>query len=66
MEQKTNKLRVGVLTFVALAILTAVEYIIAISGLPVVILWAIALVKAGLVIWFFMHVARVFDSQGGH
>ena len=43
------------IVFVALAILTGVEYLVGISQVPVVIMWLIALVKAGLVIWFFMH-----------
>jgi riboflavin transporter FmnP len=66
MDKKSQQLRVGVLTFLALAVLTGVEYLVAISAFPVLILWLIALVKAGLVLWFFMHVARVFRSQGGH
>jgi cytochrome c oxidase subunit IV len=66
MDKKSQELRVGVFTFVALAVLTGVEYMVAITGLPTIILWVIALVKAGLVMWYFMHVARVFRSQGGH
>ena len=67
-EQKkpTDELKRGVITFVALAVLTAVEYIIGIAELPGVLLWMVALLKAGLVLWFFMHLGRVFSTSGGH
>jgi hypothetical protein len=29
-------------------------------------MWLIALSKAGLVVWFFMHVKRAFSDEGGH
>lgn len=59
-------LRRGVITFIALAVLTALEYVIGISELPSILLWMIALVKAALVIWFFMHLSRAFSTGGGH
>lgn len=63
---KSSELKRGVLVFVALAILTVVEYVIGINQVPVIFMWLIALAKAGLVIWFFMHVIRAFRSEGGH
>ncbi len=65
-SNKSSELKRGVIVFVALAILTVVEYLVGISQVPVVLMWLIALVKAGLVIWFFMHVVRAFRSEGGH
>jgi hypothetical protein len=29
-------------------------------------MWLIALTKAGLVVWFFMHIKRAFSDEGGH
>jgi heme/copper-type cytochrome/quinol oxidase subunit 4 len=65
-EQKMNELTRGVVVFLGLAVLTIVEYFMAISELPSVLLWIIALVKAGLVLWFFMHIYRLSGSEGGH
>ena len=67
MEQgKSNELRRGVIVFVVLAVLTGIEYILGDRLVPTIFLWVIALGKAALVIWFFMHVFRVFRSEGGH
>ena len=69
--RKTTKkglaLRRGAIIFLGLAILTAVEFILAKMSVPSVILWIIALSKAGLVINFFMHISRLFEpDEGGH
>lgn len=67
---KMNALTRGIIIFAILAVLTAVEYILGIlenTGVYV-LLWLIALLKGGLVLWFFMHLPRVFSSEGegGH
>lgn len=56
----------GVVIFVALAVLTAIEYALGVIAAPAVYLWIIAIMKAGLVLWFFMHIGRVFRAEGGH
>lgn len=60
------ELKRGVIVFGVLALLTLVEYFLGVNLVPAFWMWLVALVKAGLVIWFFMHVFRAFDSQGGH
>ena len=65
-NSKRRELLQGVFVFLGLAALTAVEFLLAISGIPAFFLWIIALVKAGLVVWFFMHIKRVFSDEGGH
>ena len=62
----SNDLKRGVVVFLVLALLTALEYVLGVSQVPYILMWLIALVKAGLVVWFFMHVFRVFGSEGGH
>jgi uncharacterized integral membrane protein len=62
----SNDLKRGLLVFVVLAVLTAVEYIMGINQVPYILMWLMALIKGGLVVWFFMHVFRVFGSEGGH
>lgn len=63
---KTNELTRGVMVFLGLFVLTVVEYFLAVSQLPTILLWVIALTKAGLVLWFFMHIFRLSGSKGGH
>jgi heme/copper-type cytochrome/quinol oxidase subunit 4 len=64
---KLNPLTRGVVVFAILAVLTAIEYILGVSQVPSILLWIIALIKGGLVLWFFMHLARVFNpDEGGH
>ncbi|HMN59305.1 MAG TPA: cytochrome C oxidase subunit IV family protein [Anaerolinea sp.] len=64
--KKQDELRRGVLVFIALAVLTAIEYFIGTHEAPVIFMWIIALAKAGLVVWYFMHVKRAFSDEGGH
>jgi caa(3)-type oxidase subunit IV len=65
-HKKQDELRRGVMVFAALAVLTIVEYYIGTHQAPVIFMWLIALTKAGLVVWFFMHVKRAFNDEGGH
>jgi caa(3)-type oxidase subunit IV len=61
-----SAVRTGWLVFGLLAVLTVVEYIIAVSldaNLPVIM--AIAVAKAALILWYFMHVARLWLGGGG-
>ena len=68
---KMNALSRGVMIFAILAVLTVVEYFLGIldnTGVYV-LLWLIAFLKGGLVLWFFMHLPRVFnpsEGDGGH
>ena len=65
-KQLSEKNR-GVVVFIALAILTAIEYVLAITGMPVILLVILAVFKAGLVLYYFMHIARLFSTgEGGH
>jgi cytochrome c oxidase subunit 4 len=63
---KLNPLTRGIVTFALLAVLTAIEYVLGVLHVTAVLLWLIALIKAGLVLWFFMHLPRVFGAEGDH
>ena len=65
-SSKTNGLKRGILVFVALVVLTAIEFGLSIAHLPSALLWLVALLKAGLVLWFFMHLPLVFNPEGDH
>ena len=53
---KTSALRQGILIFVYLAVLTALEFFVAVQFVAVSILVVVALVKAALVGYYYMHV----------
>ena len=63
--KKMDALRRGVLVFVGLAILTVIEYYLGVHEAPAIFLWIAALLKAGLVLVYFMHIGRLFGSEGG-
>jgi caa(3)-type oxidase subunit IV len=56
----------GLIIFGVLAILTIAEWLLAQPGNLVPLLIVVALVKAGLVIWYYMHVRRVFGREEAH
>ncbi len=62
--KKLSQFKIGLLIFILLAVLTAVEYGIAWFGKNLVfILILIALFKAFLVIRDYMHIGRLFSSE---
>jgi cytochrome c oxidase subunit 4 len=56
----------GLVIFIILAVLTGIEYLLGVIHAPAILLWLIAITKGGLVLWFFMHLGRVFRAEGGH
>ncbi len=65
-KKPVSELRRGVMVFLALAILTAVEYVIGTNEAPAIFLWVIAILKGALVLVYFMHITRLSGSEGGH
>ena len=66
---KMNELKRGVVVFIVLAVLTGIEFAFARLELSYILLGLIALAKAIAVLWYFMHLPRVFtppSSEGGH
>lgn len=63
---KINALTRGIVIFAILAVLTGIEYILGVNEAPSFLLWIVAIIKGGLVLWYFMHLPRVFSSDGGH
>lgn len=60
-----DELGLGVFVFGGLLGMTAVEYIFGIAHAPGFLMWIIALTKGGMVLWFFMHLPRVFNPNDG-
>ncbi len=66
-SHRTRRLRTGWLVFAGLAVLTAIEYVLSLSLRPNTPYLAVtALVKAGLIVAYFMHVAQLWRAEGGH
>jgi len=66
-NRKSAALRQGVFVFITLAVLTAAEYWIGVSTDMAALIFVLFLIKATLVINFYMHVSRLFSpEEGGH
>lgn len=63
-DKKRSVYRTGFLVFLALVVLTAVEYYLAIQLNTLAGLFALALIKAALIIRYFMHVNRLWAEEG--
>jgi cytochrome c oxidase subunit 3 len=63
-QDKTSALGQGVLIFVYLAALTVLEYFVAVTFNAVSILVVVAVVKAALVMYYYMHIYKLNSSDG--
>lgn len=63
-EDKNSALRQGIIIFVYLAVLTALEYFVAVQMDAVPLLVVVALVKAALVGYYYMHIYKLNDDDG--
>lgn len=61
-DKKTAALRIGTYVFIGLAVLTIVEYFASDLGSAVLLL-IIALLKAAAIVYFFMHVTRLWREE---
>ena len=63
-EKKSAAVRRGIIVFIALMVLTIVEYFVSV-GLDsnLVLLFLIALVKAALIVTYFMHISRLWREE---
>lgn len=62
-QDKSAAFNQGILIFVYLAALTALEFFIALALNAIVLLIAVALVKAGLVVYYYMHVHKLNEDS---
>lgn len=60
-EDVSAKLTQGVVIFILLAFLTFIEYIIAITNQSMLLLTLIAIIKAGMVLYYYMHIYKLAD-----
>ncbi|MDO8755581.1 MAG: hypothetical protein Q7J80_16930, partial [Anaerolineales bacterium] len=64
-QDKSSALRQGVLIFVYLTVLTALEYFVAITFKAVSILVVVAVIKAALVMYYYMHIYKLNAENPG-
>jgi cytochrome c oxidase subunit 3 len=62
-QDKSSALAQGATIFVFLAVLTGLEYFVAIAIASVVMLAVIALIKAGLVVYYYMHIYKLNQEE---
>jgi cytochrome c oxidase subunit 3 len=60
---KTSALRQGVVIFIYLAVLTALEFFVAVTFESVFLLVFVALIKAGLVVYYYMHIYKLNEES---
>jgi hypothetical protein len=62
-QHKSDKFKAGIIVFLILAVLTAVEFFTSQLGNWVLVLIALALLKAILVMRDYMHIGKVFYGE---
>ena len=58
--------RSGVMVLICLGALTAVEFVANMMGVSTVAMFIIALIKAGIILQFFMHISSLWLEGGSH
>ncbi len=61
---KSSAFRQGVVIFVYLAVLTALEYFVAVTFKAISILVVVAILKAALVMYYYMHIYKLNEDSG--
>jgi len=64
LNNKAAVLNQGVVIFIFLAVLTALEFFVAIAIGAVALLVVMAVVKVGLVVYYYMHIAKLNEDPG--
>lgn len=66
-QDKSSMLSQGILIFIYLAVLTALEFFVAVTFNAVSLLVVVALVKAALVVYYYMHIYQLnAEHEGDH
>lgn len=65
-KSRSAAYRMSATVFLALAILTGIEYFVSQVSSSATIMMLIGLVKAYAVVYYFMHINRLWTQDGGH
>lgn len=63
LTEKKNSFQLGFSIFILLAFFTAAEYLVAISFASTFLLAVLAIAKAGLVLYFYMHITKLAKAE---
>lgn len=64
-QTHSGSLRQGLVVFIVLAFLTFIEFFVAITNQSLLLLGVAALIKAGLVLYYYMHVYKLAELEDG-
>lgn len=64
-QKKKSALQQGATVLIGLAVLTAVEYGVSLLEFSAIALFVMSLMKAGLIMNYFMHVTSLWSQEGG-
>jgi cytochrome c oxidase subunit 3 len=64
LNDRTDVLRQGLVIFIFLAVLTALEFFIAVAIGAFALLVVVALIKVGLVLYYYMHIYKLNEASG--
>jgi hypothetical protein len=64
-QKKKSALQQGMTVLIGLAVLTAVEYSISLIEFSTIALFVVSLIKAGLIMNYFMQVSSLWSQEGG-
>ena len=65
-KKRNAAYRLSITVAIALAVITGIEYVAGLFTTSAIIMFLIGLVKAYLVVVYFMHVRRVWAGEEGH
>lgn len=65
-KRRSAAYRVSVTVAIVLAVITIVEYYLALITSSAIIMFLIGLLKAYAIVVYFMHVARLWSPEGAH
>jgi hypothetical protein len=66
LAQRRAAYRRGLVVFIGLAILTAVEFSLALATESIVFLFVLGLAKAGLIVQYYMHAGKLWEGEETH
>jgi cytochrome c oxidase subunit III len=64
-EKHSGSLFQGILIFIFLAFLTLIEFAVAVTNQSLLLLVLVALIKAGLVFYYYMHIYKLLEEEHG-
>ena len=65
-QKRSAEYRQGVFVLIVLAALTLLEFYLAVQLPSITILFVVALIKAAIIVQYYMHISHVFSEEEDH